>query len=458
MPNTSGQQNPSEIPLDAQIYTVSGLNRAAKLALEESLDTQWIAGEISNLARPGSGHLYFSLKDAEAQVRCAMFRGANRKLRFAPQDGVQVIVRARVTLYEPRGSYQLVVEHMEPAGEGLLRRQFEELKAKLAAEGLFDAANKSPLPQLPGRIGIITSQTGAAVRDILHILGRRFPAIPVIIYPVPVQGEQAKLAIAQALKTATERNECDILIVGRGGGSLEDLWAFNEEIVARAIFACSIPIISAVGHEVDFTIADLVADVRAPTPSAAAELIVPDRQTWLDNLKTLQSRATNAIKRCVNNQRNQLTQLDGRLQRRNPVLLLEQYSQRLDELNGRISRAIQQRVHMDRLRLHNAATRIRAGSPLPLLRQQTQALAEQNLRLGNAIRITIDTEQKRLAVLAAGLQAVSPLETLKRGYTIVENQQGQIVRSTADLTAREQIAGKLTDGRFTAVVDKILPD
>ena len=458
MSNLSGQPNRSEIPLDALIYSVSELNREAKLALEEGLATCWIAGEISNLARPGSGHLYFSLKDADAQVRCAMFRGANRSLRFIPQDGVQVILRARVTIYEPRGSYQLIVEHMEPAGEGLLRRQFEELKAKLAAEGLFDEANKSPLPDLPTRIGLVTSPTGAAVRDMLHILARRFPAIPIVIYPVQVQGEQAKHAIETALETATERDECDVLIVGRGGGSLEDLWAFNEEIVARAIAVCPIPIISAVGHEVDFTIADLVADLRAPTPSGAAELVVPDRKTWLDSVFALRARADRAIERAATRRREQIIQLDGRLQRRNPVLLLEQYAQRLDELTGRIGRALNQRLHMDRLRLHNTVARLRAGNPQPRIREQLQHLAEKRLRLSNAIRNTIETQRNRLAVLAAELQAVSPLDTLKRGYAIIENPEGQLVHGTADLKEQDEIIGRLTDGRFTAVVQKILPD
>jgi exodeoxyribonuclease VII large subunit len=458
MTTTSRQQISSEIPLDAQIYTVSELNREAKLALEESLDTQWIAGEISNLARPGSGHLYFSLKDTDAQVRCAMFRGANRALKFTPQDGLQVILNARITIYEPRGSYQLIVEHMEPAGEGLLRRQFEELKAKLAAEGLFEAANKSPVPTLPRRIGLVTSSTSAAVRDILHVLARRFPSIPVIIYPVQVQGEQARHQIAQALEIAAERNECDVLIVGRGGGSLEDLWAFNEEIVARAVHACPIPIISAVGHEIDFTITDLVADLRAPTPSAAAELVVPDQQTWLDSIKILLTRTANAFERIANRRREQLLQLDGRLQRRNPVLLLEQYAQRIDELTGRISRALQQRFHMDRLRLDNIKTRLRAGNPQPLIHQRIQTLTEKRLRLSNSIRAIIETEQNRLAVLAAGLQAISPLSTLQRGYAIVENQQGKLVRSSADIKEQDEIVTRLANGRFTAVVRKILTD
>ncbi len=452
------QRDRSKIPLDAQIYTVSELNRDAKLALEESLGTRWIAGEISNLARPASGHLYFSLKDADTQIRCAMFRGANRSLRFVPQDGLQVVLRARVTVYEARGSYQLIVEHIEAAGEGLLRRQLEELKARLAEEGLFDESGKLRLPELPVRIGLVTSPTGAAVRDVLHILARRFPAVPVIIYPVQVQGEQAKTDIVRALNTAAERNECDVLIVGRGGGSLEDLWAFNEEIVARAIHACPIPIISAVGHEVDFTIADLVADMRAPTPSGAAELAVPDRRSWLDRVATLRARATNAVERATNQQQQQISQLDGRLQRRNPVLLLEQYAQRLDELSGRIGRVLDQRLRMGQLRLHHAVARLRAGNPLPFIQQRRQALVEKRLRLGNSIHIKIAAEHKKLAVLAAGLQTVSPLDTLKRGYALIENQRGQLVRSTANLKEKDKIVARVADGRFTATVNKILID
>ena len=458
MANTPKQRIRSEIPLDAQIYTVSELNRAAKLALEDYLGTVWIAGEISNLARPGSGHLYFSLKDADAQVRCAMFRGANRSLRFIPKDGVQVILRARASVYQARGEYQLIVEHMEPAGEGLLRRQFEELKARLADEGLFDDAQKSPLPELPTRIGLITSPTGAAVRDILHILARRFPAIPVVIYPVQVQGEQAKFDIAKALETAAERNECDVLIVGRGGGSLEDLWAFNEEIVARAVHACPIPVISAVGHEVDFTITDLVADLRAPTPSGAAELVVPDRRAWLDTTGSLRDRATRAIGQAIGRYRESMLQLDGRLQRCNPILLLEQTAQRLDELTTRTGRALQQRIRMERLRLNNVMARLNTANPQSRLNDHKRTLAEKNLRLANAIHTAIERDRSRLAVMAAGLQAVSPLDTLQRGYAIIENSAGHLVRSTKDIKEKDGITGRLTDGCFRATVNKILPD
>ncbi len=422
----------TRVPQGAQIYSVSELNRAARELLEDELPSLWVAGEISNLARPGSGHLYFSLTDAQAQVRCAMFRGANRTLKFPPEDGLQVIARGRVTIYEPRGSYQLIVEHMEPAGEGLLRRKLEELKNKLAAEGLFDAAHKQPLPALPKRIGIVTSPTGAAIHDILHILRRRFAAVPVVIYPVRVQGDRAKHDIVAALDTAAEREECDVLIIGRGGGSLEDLWAFNEEIVAHAIFNCPIPTISAVGHEVDFTIADLVADVRAPTPSGAAELVVPDGVAWLRAFEALRTRAANAIARLIRQHREQLQQLIGRQQRREPSYILRQNTQRLDELLQRMALALDNRLRMDQLRLRNIVDKLHAAAPL---------------RIGEL--------RQKLSVLVAELQAVSPLSTLERGYAVVTDKQtGKVIRAANQLEIDQTIAGRLARGTFEALIKK----
>ena len=258
------------------IYTPGRLNREARMLIERGFPALWLEGEISNYSRPSSGHWYFSLKDEQAQLRCAMFRQRNLLTKLVPKDGVHVLVRGRLSLYEPRGEYQFIVDHIEVAGEGALRQKFEVLKAKLAAEGLFDLARKRTLPKCPTRIGVVTSPTGAAVRDVLNVLRRRYPSIPVLIYPVPVQGNEAAPRIAEMLGLVSRRAECDVLILARGGGSLEDLWPFNEEVVARAIAACKVPIVSGVGHEVDFTIADFVADLRAPTPSAAAELVVPD--------------------------------------------------------------------------------------------------------------------------------------------------------------------------------------
>jgi exodeoxyribonuclease VII large subunit len=457
MPATTGSEiAESRVPLGTAIYSVGELNREARETLEEGLPGIWVAGEISNLAKPGSGHLYFSLKDDQAQVRCAMFRGANRSLKFRPDDGQQVIVHARVTIYEPRGSYQLVVEYMEAAGEGLLRRQLEELKKKLAAEGLFETQHKQELPSLPEQIGVITSPTGAAIRDVLQILRRRFPAIPVIIYPVQVQGDRAKHDIVAALKSAAARDECDVLIIGRGGGSLEDLWAFNEEIVARAIFDCPIPTVSAVGHEIDVTIADLVADLRAPTPSGAAELVVPDSSAWLEDIKALQRRAVNGLERTTRHWRSRLEQLGGRLQRREPGFLLRQHAQRLDELAQRARLAVENRLSMDSLRLQNLLGKLRASVPVDQLHRQRQRLMESRSRLTSTMERRIDKVQRRLAVLAAQLQAVSPLSTLERGYAVVtDGKSGKVLRDAGQLTVDQQITGRLARGGFEAIIKRI---
>jgi len=279
-----------ETTANRDIYSVSRLNREVRVLLERGFGSVWLEAEISNFAKPSSGHWYFSLKDAAAQVRCCMFRQRNMLCAFAARDGQKVLVRARIGLYEPRGEYQLVIDHMEDSGLGALKRQFEELSAKLAAEGLFAAERKRPLPMIPKRIGVITSPTGAAIRDILHVLARRFAAVPVLIYPVAVQGATAAAEIAAAVRLAGRRAECDVLILARGGGSLEDLWAFNDEALARAIVASPIPVVSGIGHEIDFTIADFAADVRAPTPSAAAEIAVPDGEEWLISLSRLAHR------------------------------------------------------------------------------------------------------------------------------------------------------------------------
>ena len=442
---------------DAQIYSVSQLNREASQILADSLPMLWVEGEISNLARPGSGHMYFSLKDRDAQVRCAMFRSANRALRFQVDDGLQVLVRAKVTIYEPRGSFQLIVEQMEPAGEGLLRRKLEELKARLAAEGLFDPALKKPLPGVPKRIGIVTSPSGAAVRDILHVLERRFAAVPVTIYPVQVQGSRAKHEIVTALQTAADRNECDILIVGRGGGSLEDLWAFNEEIVARAIAACPIPVVSAVGHEVDFTISDLVADLRAPTPSAAAELVVPSADDWLNTINSIALRTTSAMRRILQQRRALLRQLTGRISRRHPGFILRQNAQRLDELSQRMMITLNHRLAMDKLQLSSTASRLFAAAPATQILQSRQHLKEIQLRRDSAIRAHIDSLKNRIALSAARLHAVSPLGTLQRGYAIVSDPQtGTLIRDTNALVEGQQITGRLARGSFSAEVKKIL--
>ncbi|NOS75569.1 MAG: exodeoxyribonuclease VII large subunit, partial [Methyloglobulus sp.] len=325
------------------IYSVSQLNRETADVLSGHFLSIFVEGEISNLSIPSSGHCYFTLKDANAQVRCAMFRG-QRKQSFKPENGKQVVVKAQVSLYEPRGDYQLIVEYMEEAGDGVLRRAFDALKLKLSEEGLFSAAHKKNLPILPKAIGVITSPSGAAIRDILTVLRRRFAAVPVIVYPVAVQGENAKFEIAKAIATANTLKQCDVLILARGGGSLEDLWAFNEEIVARAIYASQIPVISGVGHETDVTIADFVADLRAATPSAAAEHATPDQQQWLNKFNELDVRLQQYVQRQLRQHQQKIDWLNGRLNQQHPKQKLTRNQQRLDELDIRLKKAVQLRL------------------------------------------------------------------------------------------------------------------
>jgi exodeoxyribonuclease VII large subunit len=439
---------------DRDIYTVSRLNREVRVLLERGFGTLWLEAEISNLAKPSSGHWYFSLKDAGAQVRCAMFRQRNMLSTFNARDGQKVLVRARIGLYEPRGEYQLIVDHMEDAGRGALQRQFEELRAKLAAEGLFAAERKRPLPRLPTRIGIITSPTGAAVRDILHVLARRFPAVGVLIYPVSVQGAAAAGEIVAALGLAARRNECDVLLLARGGGSLEDLWAFNDEALARAIVASPIPVITGIGHEVDFTIADFAADVRAPTPSAAAELVVPAAEDWLDACVRLEARLERCMRRHIEECRERLRWLSGRAALASPVAKLTQQAQRLDELEQSLQRALQRllRTHHERLRWLTG--RAALVSPSNRLTQQTLRLDQLQQRLERAWQQAAHRRRDRLAPLIRTLNAVSPLATLERGYAIANIEGGAILRDAADAPPGTLIDVRLRSGRLRAKVEK----
>jgi exodeoxyribonuclease VII large subunit len=387
-----------------------------------------------------------------------MFRQRNLLVRFPVRDGAQVLARGRVSLYEPRGEFQLVIDHLEEAGEGLLRRRFEELKQKLAAEGLFDSRHKQPLPSLPRCIGVITSPTGAAIRDILHILRRRFPAIPVLIYPVAVQGAAAPREIEQALELAGRRRDCDVLIVARGGGSLEDLWAFNDEAVARAMFACPIPIVSGVGHEVDVTIADLVADERAPTPSGAAERVVPDRAEWLRTLETTGRRLALAMRRRLTDQRQALQLREQRLARAHPGVVLRRHAQRLDELEGRLSLAL--RVRLQRERTRAEAARARLGRASPVLRVAALRLRLDSARrhLATAARGRASEARQRFELAARTLHAVSPLATLERGYAIVTAPGGAVLRSAAALRPGDQVDVRLASGSFSAEVVDVTMD
>ena len=446
-----------EVFLQRQIYSVSRLNAEARGLLEENFSLIWVEGELSNFAQPSSGHWYFSLKDKQAQVRCAMFRPRNRLLGFTPQDGMQIMLRARVSLYEGRGEFQLIAEHMEEAGDGPLRRAFDLLKQRLATEGLFAAAHKKPLPALPRKIGVITSPTGAALRDILSCLRRRFPAIPVLIYPVPVQGLEAAEKITRALQLADARAECDVLILSRGGGSLEDLWAFNDEGLARAIYACSIPIVTGIGHEVDFTIADLVADRRAATPTAAAELISPDRQEWQGLLSRLHQRLLLSLQTLLDQRNRSLQWLERRLQ--HPGQRLRNQTQRLDELEQRLHYALRSTHRQVRYRLAELRSRLQHQTPAHRLRQLTAHCENLRHRMQQGFNYRLATKRGYLETLARALDTVSPLATLARGYAIVQRlPERTVVRSTRDVIPGELIETRLDDGRLWSTIDKIHHD
>ncbi len=387
-----------------KIYTVTQINRFARLSLEENFSALWIEGEISNVVTPSSGHCYFTLKDSQAQLRCALFTMHARKLKLKLENGMHVIAYGKISLYESRGDYQFIAETLEEMGDGKLQRAFELLKQKLASEGLFEQAHKKPLPTLPKQIGIITSPTGAAVRDILKLLKSRFPAIPVIIYPTLVQGELASDNIVKMIEVANTRQECDVLILARGGGSLEDLWAFNTENVARTLFKSHIPTISAVGHEIDFTIADFVADYRAPTPSAAAVCLTPDKKTWLSHLHALTLQLTRGIHSFLQQKQNTLHQLQLRLP--HPQHLLRERIQQIDNLEQHLVRAMQQYL---------------------------------------ALR------QHQLAACCQTLDTLSPLATLKRGYAIALTQEGHVVTHANTVKAGSPLTLKLSQGELTVV-------
>ena len=438
-----------------QIFTVTRLNSAVRMILEQDLGLVWLTGELSNLAMPSSGHWYFSLKDISAQVRCAMFKGNNRRVPFRPQDGMQVLVQARVSLYEPRGDYQLIIESMQPAGDGMLALRFEELKRRLGAEGLFDEGRKRPLPREPRAVGLITSATGAALHDLLTVLGRRAPDLPVFIYPTQVQGSAAIGQIVSAIALANRRAEVDVLIVGRGGGSLEDLWCFNEEAVARAIAHSAIPVVSAVGHEVDVTISDFAADLRAPTPSAAAELVAPDRSARAQRLVHLKQRLVQAISRRQTAARHGFALLQKRLDHQDPKRRLEQQSQRLDELSGRLQQLLNLRLHQGERRLANLELRLQARSPEKLLAagKRRHQLAQE--RLHTLMNKRQDLAAHRLAMLSARLDGISPLATLGRGYSITRTPNGEVIRRAAQVSPGQQLVTTLAEGSLRVRVEEV---
>ena len=440
---------------ERRVLSVSGLNREARRIVETGLGTVWVEGEISNLSRPSSGHLYWSLKDAEAQVRCAMFRLATRALSFELANGQQVLVRARASLYEARGEYQLIVDYAEEAGEGVLRRKFEELKRRLAAEGLFEAARKRAIPKLPRRIGVITSPSGAALRDVLIALRRRFPATSVLIYPTSVQGPGSAEEIARTLALADRRAECDVLILTRGGGSLEDLWSFNEEIVARAVAAVELPIIVGVGHEIDFTIADFVADLRAPTPSQAAELAVPDQQEWLKRFARIGQQIAHCTRQHIAKDGRRFAMLAHRLQRCNPSVQLRERAQRLDELEARLKHSVERRIGVRKLRLARLATAVAHASPAPRRTRARERWRTAQGDLRRALLRQVERTQQRLKLASRALQSLSPLATLERGYAIVTDAGGKVLTDSSVVARGVAIDVRLARGGFAATVDAV---
>lgn len=435
------------------IFTVSRLNAEVRLLLENEMGIVWLVGEISNFSAPVSGHWYLTLKDSRAQVKCAMFRGNNRHVTFKPQNGNQVLVKARLSLYEPRGDYQLIIESMQPEGDGRLQQQFEELKLKLASEGLFAQNNKRPLPEHPKRVGVITSKTGAALFDILDVLKRRDPSLPVVIYPTMVQGEEAAIQIAQAIGCANSRNECDVLIVGRGGGSLEDLWCFNNEILARTIAASQIPIISAVGHEIDVTIADFVADMRAPTPSVAAELVSRDNSHKDQALIGRQHKLVAAMRHYINEQKRCTTSLVHRLERQHPSYQLQRQSQQLDELEVKLHRAMQRYISVRQQKVERLQHRVALNSPFKRLSEQKGTLQRLEQKLLDAMDRKLLNTRHQLALAAEKLDTVSPLATLKRGYSITQTEQGKVVVRTTDVKTGDILVTRLSDGEVRSTVN-----
>ena len=437
---------------DRQILSVSQLNRNVRHLIETQLPLLWVEGEISNFARPASGHWYLTLKDDQAQVRCAMFRNANQRVAFQPANGTQVLVRCRAGLYEGRGEYQLIVEHMEEAGFGALQRKFEQLKQQLSDEGLFDNQHKLPMPDTVGRIGVITSSTGAAVKDILSVLKRRFPAIKVTIFPTAVQGEAAAGQIVDAIASANQHGQCDALIVGRGGGSLEDLWPFNEEAVARAIFASEIPVVSAVGHEVDFTIADFVADLRAPTPSVAAELLSPDGEEMLNQFEGFEILMAEGVTRKIRQLEQRTDYLQKRLQ--HPGRKLQEQTQHLDHLDIRLRRAMAGKMQQQTTQVQTVQNRLVRQSPKQAITQRKQAVANSVKQMMRAVSQQLELKQRKTAQAMHLLNTVSPLRTLGRGYSIIRDSGNKVVKTVAQVSAGDALRGQLADGEVVFSVTK----
>lgn len=431
---------------------VSELNRQVKRMLEVSYAQVWVSGELSGLARPSSGHWYFSLKDQKAQIRCAMFRGVNQRLRFQPKDGDEVIVRGKLSLYEGRGDYQLIVDSIEPAGLGALQAAFDALKLKLNQEGLFDRQHKKPIPQMAKRVCVITSRSGAVIHDIIHVTKRRFPGLEIILIPVKVQGEGAAQEIAKAIQLANDKQIADVLIVGRGGGSLEDLWAFNEELVARAIFDSALPIVSAIGHEVDVSIADMVADMRAPTPSAAAEYITPDQYELTQKLDDQHRRLQFLLRNKLHQSQQILNTHRNRLQ--SPSYLLAQKRLHAENLVGRLHQAAQTKIQNNAVSISKIEGRLERFHPKLQLAQAKHKTQHLSQKLSDIIQRVMSQQEHQLSLAANKLNLVSPLATMDRGYSVLLNNEKKAIVSPDQVEHNEVLTAKVKEGELRLKVQK----
>jgi exodeoxyribonuclease VII large subunit len=438
---------------ELKVISVSELNKKAKSLLEKGIPKLWIEGEISNLAKPASGHMYFSLKDEMSQIRCAWFKQRQLQNTLNIANGAKMLALGKIGLYEPRGEYQFIVEKMEIAGEGDLKRKYEELKKKLSGEGIFSEENKSELPELPKRIGVITSPSGAAVRDILTILKRRFPIIPIIIFPVAVQGEQAAPQIQNALKKANLRADCDLLILARGGGSLEDLWAFNEEIVARAIFHSEIPIISAIGHETDVTISDFAADMRAPTPSGAAELAVPDQHDWIKSIDNIGDKIITIITQQINLKSQLSDWINKRLSQSSPKMTVKRQIEKSINLRKMLSNSMLQNLAKQDKNIHQLKSKLNQVSPRLKIHVQLSRIKELNQKIVSCSDHFLEGLNNRMKLASKTLNSVSPLRTLDRGYAIARDAKTKNVIMSADnIEIENDIEVKLAKGEIKVKV------
>ncbi len=451
-------QSAGHIPVEQpHVYTVSEITRDVRAILEAAFETAWIEGEISNFRTAASGHAYFVLKDDKAQIKCVLFRGQRVGMKFTPEDGDQILLLGRVTVYEARGDYQVIVEAMEPKGLGALQKAFEQLKEKLAKEGLFDESRKKELPEIPWKIGIVTSPTGAAIRDMIHVIQRRNPKTSILLYPAKVQGEGSAEEIAQGIRELNKRKDIDVLIVGRGGGSIEDLWAFNEEVVARAIAQSGIPVVSAVGHEIDFTVADFVADLRAPTPSAAAELVVPKLNDIVQDLQYLTNQMIERMEEDIEDYRERLRYLIDRRFFREPRQILEAPTQRLDEMVQRLLRGLDQWVLVKRGNLTQIVHRLFQASPGKKIQTLSERQNDLMARLVRRLESQIDLKKQKLAGAAKNLEALNPLNVLQRGYSIATSKKtGKAVTSSKQINKGDTVRIRLAKGQLDATVDETI--